>query len=432
MACLCPPCPLPRDLLLSHVLHALTLHLELVSLTISADVCVLPLVPCCCGPRLPYCRTVFVPVLVRLSFPLGHLAPLPFSRAFVLLSLSPFPLPFLCCSICCVARVLFARAAPAGMRSGRESPDHDAAVCYICFDDSSETGNELVPSPCSCKKPVHRQCLSKWISTKGSRLCSICKSKLPIDCTVEAPYVVLQVVRHMRGLHWSGEREYIISFNQRPTNFVTIGFGADCDLCLPDPSLSRTHSRIEYKDGGFQVEDLTSSAGTFLKLTTPHRLPVGAVSMFKMGRTMLTVKVERRKLGVLQSWRASRKKRGDGASVDSPSSRASMEGGEGGGAASGSGSGGDGDTGRRRVIGELSLGSPMSGDDSPRLSGSPVVRTAAGGAGRSGSSRHNDTLDLPEDVIAVEEYDDGGEDDAAEGKQCCCLGLRHVASHACV
>ncbi len=141
-----------------------------------------------------------------------------------------------------------------GVVCGRAPVDStDPGVCYICFDDSSEADNQLVPSPCSCKKLVHRQCLSKWISTKGSRLCSICKAKLPIDCTVEAPFVVLQVVRHMRGLHWSGEREYIISFNQRPTNFVTIGYGADCDLCLPDPSLSRTHSRIEFKDGAFQV-----------------------------------------------------------------------------------------------------------------------------------------------------------------------------------
>ena len=219
----------------------------------------------------------------------------------------------------------------------------------------------------------------------------------------------------MRGLHWSGEREYIISFNQRPTNFVTIGFGADCDLCLPDPSLSRTHSRIEYKDNGFQVEDLTSSAGTFLKLTAPHRLPVGAVSMFKMGRTMLTVKVERRKLGVLQSWRASRRNRADG-SLESPSSRASGDegvGGGGGGAAAGEGG--------RRVIAELPITSPTSGgefdDDDDYLGGSgsgggdaphreepaPARRSVRGGGG--GGAMGN--LDLPEDVIAVEEYDDG-------------------------
>ena len=73
--------------------------------------------------------------------------------------------------------------------TGGEDPE----ACYICFDVASETGRELMPSPCACKKPVHRSCLSKWIATKGSRLCSICKGKLPIDFTVDPPFVVLQV-----------------------------------------------------------------------------------------------------------------------------------------------------------------------------------------------------------------------------------------------
>lgn len=46
--------------------------------------------------------------------------------------------------------------------------------CYICFDDTAdEVGNPLEPSPCVCSKMVHRQCLSKWIATKGSRCCSV-------------------------------------------------------------------------------------------------------------------------------------------------------------------------------------------------------------------------------------------------------------------
>ncbi len=74
----------------------------------------------------------------------------------------------------------------------------------------------------------------------------------------QAPFVVLQVVRHMRGLHWQGEREYVLSFSDRPS--VTIGSGPDCDLCLPDPSLSRTHSRIDFKGDCFQVRGATTRA----------------------------------------------------------------------------------------------------------------------------------------------------------------------------
>lgn len=194
-----------------------------------------------------------------------------------------------------------------------EMPAHvqsqEPGMCYICFDDSNEPGNELVNSPCSCAKLVHRSCLSKWIATKGSRLCSICKSKLPIDFTVDAPYLVLQVVRHMRGLHWSGEREYIISFNQQRNNVVTVGSGHDCDLNLPDPSLSRCHSRIVFRDRAFYVEDLMSSAGTFLRVAEPHVIPLDSTCQFKLGRTNITVKAKRKRS--LLRWRSGKKKTGE-------------------------------------------------------------------------------------------------------------------------
>ncbi len=275
-------------------------------------------------------------------------------------------------------------------------------ACYICFDDSSDAGNELTESPCLCKKQVHRHCLSKWISTKGSRLCSICKFKLPIDCTVEAPFVVLQVVRHMRGLQWNGEREYVISFHDRANNYVTLGFGADNDLCLPDPSLSRTHSRIEYKEGHFYVEDLTSSAGTFLKLTMPHRLPVGATSRFKMGRTMLTLKVERRKPGMLQSWRASRKRRPEdgpssptAAGASTPTSpRAGVL------SPSSEGAGGLLSPSARDV--ELDDDADGAETDPGYLS-MPLASHAGGSAGGSGSGSGAGDLRLDDDVIPVEE-----------------------------
>lgn len=201
-------------------------------------------------------------------------------------------------------------------------------MCYICFDDTNESDNALVPSPCVCGKLVHRACLSKWIAAKGSRLCSICKSKLPIEFTVDPPYLVLSVVRHMRGLHWNGEREYIISFKNRAMHSVTIGSGPDCDLSLPDPSLSRAHSRLTFHGpaptaataggttparspvhsgggsgsgssaGHFVLEDMNSSAGTFIKLMGPHQFVAdGNGAAFKIGRTMISIKVRRRRPG---------------------------------------------------------------------------------------------------------------------------------------
>lgn len=204
-------------------------------------------------------------------------------------------------STCSKPRPLDLQAEAEAARKAAEDPD---GVCYICFENTSEEGNQLVTSQCACSKLVHRECLSQWIATKGSRLCSICKSKLPIEFIVQPPYIVMQVVRHMRGLNWTGEREYVVDFHSRDTPVVTVGSGADCDLHLPDPSLSRCHARIAFdKDIGFVVEDFQSSAGTFLRLSSSRELPIDQELQFKLGRTVLTVKVTAKKKGMLRSWR---------------------------------------------------------------------------------------------------------------------------------
>lgn len=311
----------------------------------------------------------------------------------------------------------------AGGEAGGDSPDGAQLqldkdledVCYICFegasdplheghdedDDSPTAGHDpsrvppgaLMQSPCPCKKLVHRRCLLRWVASKGARVCSICKGKLPIEATVDPPYLVLQVVRHMRNLQWNGEyehlgnlrsfpssalplrtltheptipnsvageREFILSFAQhrgagaamegRPVQ-VNVGTGPSCDLVLPDPSLSRMHAQVSYtpaghaSQGSFIVEDMGSQAGTYLKVQAGHpfrlpmeheaaslegtvsastaagggsaagstghghlspSLPLGlagssmpaelvGVARFKMGRTVLTIRVKKRK-----------------------------------------------------------------------------------------------------------------------------------------
>ena len=203
------------------------------------------------------------------------------------------------------------------------SSDH---TCCICFDDTNTDDNVLEPSPCVCSKLVHRQCLTKWVATKGSRFCSICKGRLPIDTAVNPPFLVLQVVRHMRGIPWTGEREYIISFQGREPQMITVGCSNDCDLVIPDPSLSRIHARISYENKVFYVEDLGSSAGTYIKIppnkplilsnnninnnstttTSSSLLNIPQKSLmttFKMGRTMVTIKIKRkRNTGILPQW----------------------------------------------------------------------------------------------------------------------------------
>lgn len=210
----------------------------------------------------------------------------------------------------------------------RRRPSRADVACYICFEETEEdpVGNPLVTQPCACAKRVHRGCLARWISARGSRLCSICKARLPIDFTVEPPYIVVQVgacgdargargdargarrglgaaaeeswldetdtclffllpshfspppfsgrAPHARplvgrrarvhrvlrapphGLHHRGQRRRVRPRAARPValthalaHLIQVrGWGEGrCDLVLPDPSLSRTHSRISFR-----------------------------------------------------------------------------------------------------------------------------------------------------------------------------------------
>ena len=43
-----------------------------------------------------------------------------------------------------------------------------------------------------------------------------------------------------------------------------IGRGSGCDLRLPDRAVSRRHARIRHAEGGWFLQDLDSSGGTFV------------------------------------------------------------------------------------------------------------------------------------------------------------------------
>ena len=49
-----------------------------------------------------------------------------------------------------------------------------------------------------------------------------------------------------------------------PAPVITIGQSNQNDVVLADDSVSRTHARLEYRDGGWYVSDLGSTNGTFL------------------------------------------------------------------------------------------------------------------------------------------------------------------------
>lgn len=73
---------------------------------------------------------------------------------------------------------------------------------------------------------------------------------------------------------------------------VTLGRGADCELCLPDPSVSRRHAGLTCRDGRWVITDLGSRHGTFLngvRLSPRLQMPLVDGDLLRVGPTAYRV-----------------------------------------------------------------------------------------------------------------------------------------------
>ena len=112
-----------------------------------------------------------------------------------------------------------------------------------------------------------------------SAFCTFCGNRLPDDRLVVGRLILL------------GEREkreYLIADVDR-----YIGRDAGNDIVVyDDDEISACHARISFRDGGFWVEDLQSTNGTFVngkRICEPVCLR--DEDLLKMGRTLLKFKI---------------------------------------------------------------------------------------------------------------------------------------------
>jgi pSer/pThr/pTyr-binding forkhead associated (FHA) protein len=72
---------------------------------------------------------------------------------------------------------------------------------------------------------------------------------------------------------------------------ITLGRAATCDLALSDTYVSNVHARIFLKDGGWWLEDLGSTNGTYMnraKVATPT--PIGPGDEIRLGKATLELR----------------------------------------------------------------------------------------------------------------------------------------------
>jgi pSer/pThr/pTyr-binding forkhead associated (FHA) protein len=68
---------------------------------------------------------------------------------------------------------------------------------------------------------------------------------------------------------------------------VMIGRGAECEIDLRDPTISKEHAKIEYKEGDFFIKDQESKHGTFVNGAQITKQKLRSGDEIRIGESLL-------------------------------------------------------------------------------------------------------------------------------------------------
>ncbi|CAB9506846.1 protein ligase MARCH7 [Seminavis robusta] len=199
----------------------------------------------------------------------------------------------------------------------------DNPVCYMCFDEEDSEDNPLI-TPCKCSgdtKYVHVECLRKWHTAEADNLicflssvdatCSVCKSTFKSDfklkdgrhvklfkSSLEPPYVSLLVATKHEMAQRLFNTRFQLSFStllkpdgRNATRPLLLGRSSGSDMVLDYRTVSARHAAIRFKNGEFVFTDAGSSNGSYLYLRRPLELSPSQPVQFRLGRSMISMKV---------------------------------------------------------------------------------------------------------------------------------------------
>jgi len=207
--------------------------------------------------------------------------------------------------------------------SGRSGTAGDSPICYMCFDEEDTEENPLI-TPCKCigdTAHVHVECLRKWHTAEADNqicflssvdaTCSVCKSTFKSDfklkdgrqmklfkSSLEPPYVSLLVATKHEMAQRLFNTRFQLSFStlmkadgRNATRPLLLGRSSGSDMVLDYRTVSARHASIRFKNGEFIFTDAGSSNGSYLYLRRPLELSPSQSVQFRLGRSMISMKV---------------------------------------------------------------------------------------------------------------------------------------------
>jgi pSer/pThr/pTyr-binding forkhead associated (FHA) protein len=74
-------------------------------------------------------------------------------------------------------------------------------------------------------------------------------------------------------------------------DWLVVGRGRGADMVIHEPTISRAHAAVGFREGAFFVQDLGSTNGTFLNGSRRERARLSDGDEIQMGRLLLRVRV---------------------------------------------------------------------------------------------------------------------------------------------
>lgn len=193
----------------------------------------------------------------------------------------------------------------------------------MCFDEEDTPTNPMI-TPCKCKgdtRYVHVNCLRKWHTAEADNqvcflssvdaTCSVCKTTFRSDfklkdgrmvklfkSSLEPPYVSLLVATKHEMAQRLFNTRFQLSFStllkpdgRNGTRALLLGRSSESDMILDYRTVSARHATIRFKNGEFLFTDAGSSNGSYLYLRRPVELSSSQSVQFRLGRSMISMKV---------------------------------------------------------------------------------------------------------------------------------------------